>query len=89
MQEKKKVLTYLQIAFNLSPCDSVAQSKINYRLNGRYFQMITRWAFLGLISTNRDGPLHSAAETVTSPPTPSIPPSPPPLLSLHHGFLYY
>lgn len=37
-------------------------------------QMITRWAFLGLISTNRDGPLHSTAETITSPPpSPSFP----------------
>lgn len=36
------------------------------------FSVITEWALLGLISSNRDVPLHSAAETIT-PPTPPYP----------------
>lgn len=79
--QTQTVLTYLHTAFDLSPDGPVAPSTPIYRLNGRYLQMITRWAFLGLISTNRDGPLHGAAETVIPHTTPT-PTSPAPPLSL-------
>lgn len=45
INKKNGVLTYLQIAFNLSPLWLRRTVETNYRLNGRYFQVITRWAF--------------------------------------------
>ena len=78
-EEKKIVLTYLQIAFNSSPSE-FSRHKLNV-YTGDIFKWSLGGPYSGWSPPTGTAPFHSAAETISSPPS-SLSPSRPLSLSL-------